>query len=107
MELLLEESLGGSLFTGLVDTEQPQLVREVFDLIEHHDRLPMKKEFWGVGKLRVEARPWLINEIRRAFFPQLSLWEGKRRILIKAPPPCQSQPQADADERCRPDSGER
>src|SRR5918994_840195 len=100
---LLGESLRSSSLAGLVDTEQLHLIGEVFHLIKHHDHLPMKRGFWGVGKLRVEARSWLINEIPRPFFPELSLWREKRRVLIKCPPPSQFQPQAGADGSYRPD----
>jgi len=48
---LLGQSLCGCSFTGLVDAEQPHLVREVFHLIEHHEHVPVKRLFWGIGKV--------------------------------------------------------
>jgi hypothetical protein len=44
---LLGESLRGSSLAGLVDTEQPQPVGEVSDLIKHHEHLPVKACFGG------------------------------------------------------------
>src|SRR5687768_11908967 len=96
MELLGECQLSLAL-AGLMNTEQAHLMGEVFHLIEHHEHLPVKRLFWGVGKVRVEPRSWLINEIRRSFFLAGGSVEQKKLVLIKSPPPCRSEPTAGAD----------
>src|ERR1700694_2610669 len=94
---LLSQSLCSSSIAGLMNTEQAHLVREVFNLIEHHEHLPVKRLFLGVGKVSVEARSWLINEIRRWFFLRLSLLQQKKHGVIKSPPLVRPEPRAGAD----------
>src|SRR4026207_1079666 len=104
---LLRQGLSGSAIAGLVDTEQAHLVREIFDLIEHHDDLPVKRRLAGIPKLSIGVRSWLIGQMRRPFFLLCAWGEQKKLVLIKSPPRFRRESTADGDGRYRPDGWER
>src|SRR5438309_10869161 len=82
---LLGESLRGPSLAGLVDTEQPHLIGEVFHLIEHHEHLPGERLYWGVGMARVGVRSWLKKEIRQRVFPKSAGVGEKEHGFLKYP----------------------